>query len=81
MASELAPWGITVNCVNPGWIPVERHENDPQEAKDAYFATIPLGRWGKPVDVGSAVVYFASDEASFLTGQVLCVNGGNAHTI
>ena len=81
MASELAPWGITVNCVNPGWIPVERHENDPQSAKDGYLATIPLGRWGVPDDVGSAVIYLASDEASFITGQLICVNGGNSHTI
>lgn len=76
MASELAPYGITVNTVAPGWIPTERHENDPQDAKDAYFRTIPLGRWGTPEDVGNAVTYFASDEASFVTGQTLCVNGG-----
>jgi len=81
MASELAPWGITVNCVNPGWIPVERHEDDPQAAKDGYLASIPLGRWGVPGDVAGAVIYLASDEASFLTGQLLCVNGGNSHTI
>ena len=41
MANELAPFGITVNTVAPGWIPTERHENDPQEAKDAYLETIP----------------------------------------
>ncbi len=76
MATELAPFGITVNCVNPGWIPVERHENDPQEQKDGYFKTIPMGRWGVPKDVGDAVVYFASEEAGFITGQTLCVNGG-----
>ena len=76
MANELAPHGITVNTVAPGWIPTERHENDPQEAKDEYLKTIPLGRWGKPEDVGNAVSYFASDEASFITGQTLCVNGG-----
>ena len=52
MANELAPFGITVNTVAPGWIPTERHENDPQEAKDAYLETIPLGRWGTPEDVG-----------------------------
>ena len=76
MASELAPSGITVNTVAPGWIPTERHANDPQEALDAYFETIPMGRWGTPKDVGDAVAFFASDEASFLTGQTLCVNGG-----
>jgi 3-oxoacyl-[acyl-carrier protein] reductase len=76
MASELAPFGITVNTVAPGWIPTERHELDPQEDKEAYLSTIPLGRWGNPNDVGNAVCYFASLEASFITGQTLCVNGG-----
>ncbi|MBI4601694.1 MAG: SDR family oxidoreductase [Planctomycetes bacterium] len=76
MARELAPFGITVNTVAPGWIPVERHAKDPQEAKDAYRALIPAGRWGVPEDVAHAVLYFASDEASFVTGQTLCVNGG-----
>ena len=76
MANELAPYGITVNTVAPGWIPTERHEDDPKEDKDAYLQTIPLGRWGTPEDVGNAVSYFSSDEASFVTGQTLCVNGG-----
>ena len=76
MANELAPFGITVNTVAPGWIPTERHEDDPQEDKDAYLKTIPLGRWGTPEDVGNAVSYFSSDEASFITGQTICVNGG-----
>ena len=76
MATELAPFGITVNLVAPGWIPTERHLNDPQEAKDSYLGTIPAGRWGTPEDVGNAVVYYASDEASFISGQSLCVNGG-----
>jgi 3-oxoacyl-[acyl-carrier protein] reductase len=76
MATELAPFGVTVNMVNPGWIPVERHEKDPAEMKDAYLATIPMNRWGTPRDVGEAVVYFASEEASFITGQTLLVNGG-----
>lgn len=76
MATELAPYGITVNIVAPGWIPVERHATDPQAAKDAYLATIPMKRWGTPDDVADAVLYFARDEASFVTGQTLCVNGG-----
>ncbi len=78
MSRELAPHGITVNTVNPGWIPTERHENDPQEEKDAYLSQIPAGRWGTPSDVGEAVAYFASEEAGFITGQTLCVNGGNS---
>jgi 3-oxoacyl-[acyl-carrier protein] reductase len=76
MSRELAPFGITVNTVAPGWIPVERHAKDPQEMKDAYRASIPAGRWGTPEDVAYAVLYFASEEASFVTGQTLCVNGG-----
>jgi len=76
LAVELASTGITVNTVAPGWIPTDRHINDPQEDKDAYLNAIPMGRWGTPSDVGNAVRYFASEEASFVTGQTLCVNGG-----
>ena len=57
---------------------MERHENDPQETKDAYFATIPMKKWGVPQDVAGAAVYYASDEASFLTGQDVAVNGGRS---
>jgi len=76
MCHELAPFGITVNMIAPGWIPVERHVNDPQADKDAYLATVPLGRWGKPDEVGWAAVYLASEEAAFVTGQTIAVNGG-----
>jgi 3-oxoacyl-[acyl-carrier protein] reductase len=76
VSRELAPFGITVNMVAPGWIPVERHANESQAAKDAYLAEIPAGRWGTPQDVANAVLYFASAEAAFVTGQTLCVNGG-----
>jgi 3-oxoacyl-[acyl-carrier protein] reductase len=79
LARELAPWGITINMIAPGWIPVERHIDDPQEDKDAYFATIPAARWGTPADVAAAAVFFASDEASFVTGQTVSVNGW--HTV
>ena len=53
MATELAPFGITVNTVAPGWIPTERHETDPQEMKDGYLAIVPMGRWGLPEDVAT----------------------------
>ena len=76
MANELAPWNITVNIVAPGWIPVERHADDPQEHKDGYKKLIPLGRWGVPDDVAGAIVFLASDAASFITGQSLAINGG-----
>jgi 3-oxoacyl-[acyl-carrier protein] reductase len=77
LARELAPWNITVNMIAPGWIPVERHAADPQEEKDAYLATIPMGRWGVPAEVAAAAAFFASDEAAFVTGQTIHVNGGN----
>lgn len=76
MCHELAPFGVTVNMIAPGWIPGARHASDPQADKDAYLASIPTGRWGTPEDVGNATVYFASDEASFVTGQTIAVNGG-----
>ena len=76
MARELAPFGITVNTVAPGWIPVERHDTVPEAEKNEYLTLIPMKRWGKPQDVANAVQYFASEEAGFVTGQTLCVNGG-----
>ena len=76
-AMELAPWGITVNLVAPGWIPTERHANDPPEAKDAYAAAVPMKHMGVPQDVAEAVAFLASDAAPFITGQQLAVNGGN----
>ncbi len=78
MSQELAPFGITVNMVAPGWIPVERHEKDPQEMKDRYLATIPMKHWGTPEDVAHACCYLASQEAKFVTGQTIAVNGGNS---
>jgi len=76
LATEVAPWGITVNMISPGWIPVERHENDPEEEKEAYRRLIPAGRWGIPQDVGGAVVFLAGEASAFITGQNLHVNGG-----
>jgi 3-oxoacyl-[acyl-carrier protein] reductase len=79
LARELAPWGITVNMIAPGWIPVERHVDDPQEAKDKYLAEIPAQRWGTTADVAAAAAYLASDAAGFVIGQTVTVNGG--HTV
>ena len=76
MSRELAPFGVTVNMVAPGWVPVERHAKDSQAEKDAYKSLIPMQRWGVPQDVADAVLYFASEEAGFITGQTICVNGG-----
>jgi 3-oxoacyl-[acyl-carrier protein] reductase len=76
-ANELAPWGITVNLVAPGWIPTDRHASDPQAAKDAYAAEVPMRRMGVPEDIGEAVAFLASDAANFITGQKIAVNGAN----
>jgi 3-oxoacyl-[acyl-carrier protein] reductase len=76
-ARELAPWGITVNLVAPGWIPTERHIGDSQESKDAYAAEVPMRRMGVPEDVGDAVAFLASDAANFISGQKISVNGAN----
>ena len=76
MAGELAPWGITVNAVAPGWIPVERHANDPEEMKEGYRKLIPMGHFGIPSDVAGAVTFLASDAARFVTAADIPVNGG-----
>ena len=75
-AKELAPYGITVNAVAPGWIPVERHDEVEAEAKQAYLDTVPAGRWGTREDIADAALYFAREAAGFVTGQTLIVNGG-----
>ena len=76
MAGELAPWQITVNMVAPGWIPVERHANDPEEMKEGYRRMIPMGHFGVPSDVAGAVTFLASDAARFVTAADIPVNGG-----
>ncbi len=76
LATEVARWGITVNMIAPGWIPVERHENDPAEMKEGYRTLIPAGRWGVPDDLSGAIVFLASNASSFVTAQNLHVNGG-----
>jgi 3-oxoacyl-[acyl-carrier protein] reductase len=77
-ASELAPLGITVNTVAPGFIPVERHADVPENVMAAYLATVPTGRWGTREDIANAVSFFTSPASSFVTGQRLVVDGGRA---
>ncbi|MBI1374385.1 MAG: SDR family oxidoreductase [Phycisphaera sp.] len=77
-AMELAKWQITVNHVAPGWIPTERHADDPQDKKDEYAAAVPMGHMGEPWDIAETVAFLASDGAKFITGQKLSVNGGNS---
>jgi 3-oxoacyl-[acyl-carrier protein] reductase len=77
-ARELAPSGITVNTVAPGFVPVERHADIPPEVRSAYLASVPAGRMGTPDDIAHAVSFFASDGAGFVTGQRIVVDGGRS---
>jgi 3-oxoacyl-[acyl-carrier protein] reductase len=75
-ARELAPLGITVNTVAPGFIPVERHAGVPSDVRQAYLASVPAGRMGTPDDIAHAVSFLASDGAGFITGQRIVIDGG-----
>lgn len=76
VARELAPRGITVNAIAPGFIETDMTAVLSDKVKDAMLATIPLGRAGSPHDVAEVVTFLASDAAAYLTGQVLHVSGG-----
>ena len=78
LAKELGPSGITVNCVEPGLIETEMNTSLDSETKASIADETPLCRVGAPEDVASAVLFFASDAASFVTGQILGVDGGYA---
>jgi len=78
LAREVAPRSITVNAVAPGYIPTALTNDLPADLKDATLKMIPLGRWGAASEVAQAVAFFASDEAAYITGQVLAVDGGMA---
>ena len=78
-ARELAPHGITVNLVAPGWIPTERHADATRAELDSYTQGVPMKRMGQPQDVAKIVAYLASEGAGFITGQKISVNGG--HTL
>jgi 3-oxoacyl-[acyl-carrier protein] reductase len=77
-ARELAPSGITVNTVAPGFVPVERHADVPGEIRRAYLASVPAGRMGTPADIAHAVSFLASEGAGFITGQRIVVDGGRS---
>ena len=78
LAKELASRGVTVNAVAPGFIATDMTAAMPDAAREAALASIPLQHLGTPEDVAKAVAFLASDEAAYVTGQVLAVDGGMA---
>ncbi len=76
LARQLAPYGINVNAVSPHAIETEMSAQWSEDRRKEIIASIPLGRLGKPEDVANAVLFLSSDEASFITGEILDVNGG-----
>ena len=78
LAQEVASRGITANCVAPGFIQSPMTDELPEAQKDALLGQIPTGRLGEGTDIAAACLYLASDEASYVTGQTLHVNGGMA---
>ena len=76
IAAEVASRGITANCIAPGFIKTPMTDVLSDELKKAYLAQIPAARFGEPDDIANACVFLASDEASYINGQTLHVNGG-----
>src|ERR1700758_2221585 len=76
-ARELAPSGITVNLVAPGWIPTERHAHSTEAEMHSYTDRVPMKHMGTPEDVANTVAFLAGEEGRFITGQKISVNGGN----
>ena len=75
-AVELGPFNITVNCVAPGSVEIERTKQEAGDYAETWSKVTPLGRVGTPQDIGRVVVFFASESASFVNGQTLWVDGG-----
>jgi 3-oxoacyl-[acyl-carrier protein] reductase len=78
LAQEYATRGVTANCVAPGFIQTPMTDKLSAKQREAILARVPAGRLGAPAEIGAAVVYLASEEAAYVTGQTLHVNGGMA---
>ena len=78
LALELAGYGITVNAIAPGWIETDMTSGVTPEEKKKALQLVPIGRMGQPADIAHTAVFLASDKASFITGQTIHVNGGEA---
>jgi 3-oxoacyl-[acyl-carrier protein] reductase len=76
LAQEMGSRGVTVNAVSPGYIDTDMTKGLPEELKTKILAQVPLGRMGQPEDIAHAVKFLAGEEAGYITGQVLAVNGG-----
>ena len=76
LAQEVGSRGITVNCVAPGFIDTEMTRSLPEEYKNQLIRNIPLGKLGSPNDIANAVAFLASENASYITGETLHINGG-----
>ena len=76
LAKEFGSRNVTANCVAPGFIQTDMTDKLPEDVRDAYIKNIPLGRFGKVEDIANAVKYLASDEAGYVTGSTIHVNGG-----
>lgn len=76
LSIELAPWNVRVNCVAPGVVDTEMVAGLSPKAKEAFSGTIPLKRLASPGDVAASVLFLASDQASYITGNTICVDGG-----
>ena len=76
VAKEVATRGITVNCIAPGWIETDMTDELSDEVKEEFLSRIPANRSGSPEDIAHAALFLASDEASYITGQTITVDGG-----
>ena len=76
LAQEMASRGITVNAVAPGYIATDMTKDLPEEVKQKIMASIPMARMGTPQDIANAVKFLCSEDAAYITGQVIAVNGG-----